>query len=95
MRGRSKERNKTQEHSKDRSRMRGRSKERKKLSNNSHRYSYLLECLKHYDENKQLSKILESGIERHVIASLSSSVKSSNKPVMIISSDNRSGEEEL
>ncbi|GET02777.1 hypothetical protein RCL_jg11739.t1 [Rhizophagus clarus] len=81
MRGRSKERNKTQEHSKDRSRMRGRSKERK--------------CLKHYDENKQLSKILESGIERHVIASLSSSVKSSNKPVMIISSDNRSGEEEL
>ncbi|GES80385.1 hypothetical protein GLOIN_2v1479874 [Rhizophagus clarus] len=66
-----------------------------KLSNDSHQYSYLLECLKHYDESKQSSKILESGTEHHVIASLSSSIKSSNKPVMIISSDDGSGKEEL
>ncbi|GBC05889.1 hypothetical protein RclHR1_00650008 [Rhizophagus clarus] len=75
--------------------MREYNKERKKLSNDRHQYSYLLECLKHCDESKQSSKILESGIKCHVIASSLSSVKSSNKPVMIISFDDGSGEEEL
>ncbi|GBC08459.1 hypothetical protein RclHR1_08130002 [Rhizophagus clarus] len=92
MRGCSKKRRRTRGRNKERSKMRGRSKERSKTQRRSKDRNRTRGRNKERSRTEDPFRLVLSPKLRW---NSSSSVKSSNKPVMIISSDDRSGEEEL